>query len=509
MFLPATVYRWLVVLLLVLKGAFAPSTSLLVVLWCCPRMVHGFCAKVEDYSLRDQEYHVGREVWIISGPSKGCRGTLRSGMLLSGIPLDSTRMAAFIALCQRLFPEIAPPPQGATPPLSLSAVDALAKPGQSTSTSNPWIVNTDDVAMPRPDEAEKQQIDYGISLHKRIVHTTVPDHFFTVVQERGRAPPGHLSVTVTSSMVSANIEHHFIPARDLTPANPTSSGQYCLVLWGELTGQIFRVKKCQSKKEPREVELDDGTKLRFGDETTCVANAHLICNLLLPGKSEDPRHFVDGCILADGWSYDTQMLCRFLSSFLLFVYFPLFCSIVCGDVDLHHSVSFGVGIGRSTLGLGRAYIDSGPCSAFSVIRVPSSKIRSSITEYVDNGADLMFATTCSSSSSCDSECGAWQTFTTQVGYYVRVASCYFKRLVLLVDFQECDYSLDIRGFGCVWFPFADRISQVQQVEKSLSSLSCASMTEFVCAEPTLIAPPLLMDRALKEEMPDFLDELLR
>ncbi|KAI5995900.1 hypothetical protein EDD15DRAFT_2195375 [Pisolithus albus] len=121
-----------------------------------------FCAKVEDYSLRDQEYHVGREVWIISGPSKGCRGTLRSGMLLSGIPLDSTRMAAFIALRWRLFPEIAPPPRRATPPLSLSAVDALAEPGQSTSTSNPWIVNADDVTTPCPDEAEKQQIDYGM-----------------------------------------------------------------------------------------------------------------------------------------------------------------------------------------------------------------------------------------------------------------------------------------------------------------------------------------------------------
>ncbi|KAI5982199.1 hypothetical protein EDD15DRAFT_2203144 [Pisolithus albus] len=246
-----------------------------------------FCAKVEDYSLRDQEYHVGREVWIISGPSKGCRGTLRSGMLLSGIPLDSTRMAAFIALRQRLFPEIAPPPRHATPPPSLSAVDALAEPGQSTSTSNPWIVNADDVATPRPDKAEKQQIDYGTwhvclrvamsynrgSLHKRIVCTTVPDRFFTVMQERGRAPPGHLSVTVTSSTVSANIEHHFIPARDLTPANPTSSGQYCLILRGELTGQIFRVKKCQSKKEPRGVELDDGTKLRFGD----IAYVDILC----------------------------------------------------------------------------------------------------------------------------------------------------------------------------------------------------------------------------------------
>lgn len=30
----------------------------------------------------------------------------------------------------------------------------------------------------------------------------------------------------------------------------------------------------------------------------------------------------------------------------------------------HHSVSFGVGIGQSTLGRGGAYIGSGPCSTF-------------------------------------------------------------------------------------------------------------------------------------------------
>ncbi|KAI5985283.1 hypothetical protein EDD15DRAFT_2200735 [Pisolithus albus] len=164
-----------------------------------------FCAKVEDYSLRDQEYHVGRKVWIISGPSKGCRGMLRSGMLLSGIPLDSTRMAAFIALCQRLFPEIAPPPRRATPPPSLSAVDALAEPGQSCI---PWLFDNDFCNYPR-----------WHSCKSMVVHLLV------------------------ISLVN----------------------QYCLVLWGELTGQIFWVKKCQSKKEPRGVELDDSTKLRFGD----------------------------------------------------------------------------------------------------------------------------------------------------------------------------------------------------------------------------------------------------
>ncbi|KAI6009171.1 hypothetical protein EDC04DRAFT_2906667 [Pisolithus marmoratus] len=36
----------------------------------------GFCIKLENHSLRDVERQVGREVWIISGPKKGYRGTL-------------------------------------------------------------------------------------------------------------------------------------------------------------------------------------------------------------------------------------------------------------------------------------------------------------------------------------------------------------------------------------------------------------------------------------------------
>ncbi|KAI5994305.1 hypothetical protein EDC04DRAFT_2910559 [Pisolithus marmoratus] len=129
-----------------------------------------FCVKVEDYSLHDQEYHVSHEVWIISGPIgihsgimqlKNTAVVTESGMLLSRTPLDSTRMAAFIPLCQRLFAEIAPPCH-ATPSPSLSAVDPLTEPGPTTSTSNPWVINADDAAMPCPNEAEKQKIDYGM-----------------------------------------------------------------------------------------------------------------------------------------------------------------------------------------------------------------------------------------------------------------------------------------------------------------------------------------------------------
>ncbi|KAI6029117.1 hypothetical protein PISMIDRAFT_117715, partial [Pisolithus microcarpus 441] len=48
----------------------------------------------------------------------------------------------------------------------------------------------------------------------------------------------------------------------------------------------------------------------------------------------------------------------------------------------------------------------------------------------------------------------------RVRYNLWVALCYFKGLELLVDFQEYDYSLDMWGFRCIWFSFADCISQV-------------------------------------------------
>ncbi|KIK21598.1 hypothetical protein PISMIDRAFT_654088 [Pisolithus microcarpus 441] len=147
-----------------------------------------------------------------------------------------------------------------------------------------------------------------------------------------------------------------------------------------------------------------------------------------------------------------------------------------------------------------------------VIRDPALKTPSLITEYVDN-VDfkvwiLMFATTCLSSSRqvafviqafdcCHSrgimhrdvkphnimidherrkvsvllttymflrlrlvDWGLADFYHPRVGYNLWVASCYFKGLELLVDFREYDYSLDMWGFGCIWFSFADRISQV-------------------------------------------------
>ncbi|KIN96347.1 hypothetical protein M404DRAFT_932386, partial [Pisolithus tinctorius Marx 270] len=107
------------------------------------------------------------------------------------------------------------------------------------------------------------------TLGKRVVHTTIPDRFFS--EKHGVAPPGHVSVTVTSSTVSTIIEHHTIPARDLSPANPTSTGQFCLILKGALQGEIHRINKCQTKKSPKGVVLEDGTQLPLRDVCLVIA----------------------------------------------------------------------------------------------------------------------------------------------------------------------------------------------------------------------------------------------
>ncbi|KAI6110368.1 hypothetical protein EDD16DRAFT_1522228 [Pisolithus croceorrhizus] len=267
--------------------------------YCCLKKVHctllssGFCLKVRDYSLQDAELPGGlHEVWIISSPNKGYRGTLwsvvtESGMLLNGAPLDATRMAAFIDLCWSSYVWAAPLPRHATPP----PVIAICS---STSVYDPWVVQPDDLTPQWPNEAEQQLVDEcgmyvsesacpTIAVHctSEVVRTMAPDHFSTI--EDGPAPPSHIAVMVTSSTVSANIERHFVPTRYLTPANLTSTGQYCLVLQGTLAGQIFWVKKCQSKKEPKGIELNGGAKLLFGD-TQSASFLTILC-----GSKDDAR----------------------------------------------------------------------------------------------------------------------------------------------------------------------------------------------------------------------------
>ncbi|KAI6006411.1 hypothetical protein EDC04DRAFT_2611433 [Pisolithus marmoratus] len=216
----------------------------------CLMMVHCFCIKLENHSLRDVERQVGHEVWIISGPKKGYRGMLRSvsrtycnvtiesgimqlentavitgfGMCLNGAILDSTRMAAFIELHWKSFVWTAP--RSVTPPMS--TVDPSAEPGPSTLACDPWVSHPDNITPQPLNELVQANVDY------RCVPWLFNNNFCDYAN-------WHVCLRV----VSANIEHHFIPACDLTPANLRSAGQ------------IHRVKKCQVKKDPKGVELED------------------------------------------------------------------------------------------------------------------------------------------------------------------------------------------------------------------------------------------------------------
>jgi hypothetical protein len=100
------------------------------------------------------------------------------------------------------------------------------------------------------------------SLNKRVVRTNCPDRF---CGNAGRAPPGFVSVTVSSSSVSTTIEHHNISAEHLTPSAPSAAKQYCLILKGERAGEVHRIKKCMSRKPPLQVVLENGDTFPLAD----------------------------------------------------------------------------------------------------------------------------------------------------------------------------------------------------------------------------------------------------
>ena len=99
-------------------------------------------------------------------------------------------------------------------------------------------------------------------LCKQVVYTTCPDRF---LGPEGPIPPGCVSVTITAHHDSTRIEHHVIPAEHLTPAPPRAKNHKCLVLKGEMSGQIHHVKQCKTRQQPPMVILYNGTSLPLND----------------------------------------------------------------------------------------------------------------------------------------------------------------------------------------------------------------------------------------------------
>ena len=101
-----------------------------------------------------------------------------------------------------------------------------------------------------------------------MVCTTCPDQFLS---KEGEVSPGCLSVTVTAHRDSTKIEHHTIPAVHLTASPPRAKGQKCLILKGQIVGQIWGIKECKLRKQ--QVVLSNGVVLPL-DNICLVIEAH-------------------------------------------------------------------------------------------------------------------------------------------------------------------------------------------------------------------------------------------
>ncbi|KAI6106407.1 hypothetical protein EDD16DRAFT_1523966 [Pisolithus croceorrhizus] len=194
-----------------------------------------FCMKLQDYCLRDVECQVSCEVWIISGPSKGYRGTLWS------VERTTCKVTIHSGIMQLKHTAV-------VNESGILLSDPLVELGPSMSAYNPWVVNCDDATSQRSNETVQQEADYS----------HIPWLFNNDFCDYSN---WHVCLRVSLSYNCGSLVK-----------------QFCVILKGKLAGQIHWVKKCQSKKAPKGVELEDGTKLPFGDvcQVMPVIYTHLI-----------------------------------------------------------------------------------------------------------------------------------------------------------------------------------------------------------------------------------------
>ncbi|KAL4072422.1 hypothetical protein V8B97DRAFT_1917201 [Scleroderma yunnanense] len=200
--------------------------------------------------------------------------TTSMGYLLAGDKLDDAHLKALIALQQRCFIPDAIELRQPTPPPSQPPSPA-AEQSESGKTNNPWTISPLDLMpvapfdppiMP-PTATPIVDKDFHVCLNVGLGY----DHGSLCKQVDGEVLAGFLSVTVTAHHNSIKIEHHTIPAVHLTAAPPKAKGQTCVVLKGELAGQIWCIKECRLKKQ--QVMLSNGVVLSLND-VCLVIEAH-------------------------------------------------------------------------------------------------------------------------------------------------------------------------------------------------------------------------------------------
>ncbi|KAI6039385.1 hypothetical protein EDC04DRAFT_3008955 [Pisolithus marmoratus] len=199
-----------------------------------------------------------------------------TGMLLDGTLLPPQLQRSLKSLHSRSFitpvvlRNVTPPPSPG--PLDAGPSDVCSvTPADITETQTldygevPWLFKSDFCDFKSFHFGFNVSVGFTqVSLGKRVVRTVCPDRF---VGQNGPASPGSVCVTVTGHNAGSAMQHLTIPARYLTPANPTGKNQLCLILKGPQAGRVVSIKKCQ--RNSKSVVTDDGTTFQFSD--ICVA----------------------------------------------------------------------------------------------------------------------------------------------------------------------------------------------------------------------------------------------
>ncbi|KAG1871516.1 hypothetical protein F4604DRAFT_1681616 [Suillus subluteus] len=244
-----------------------------------------FVTKICNAFLDSFRNDIGWEVFIIGGDRKGYQATLHSLSSETCIVAVCGQQCTEIKLHEaatrygmRLNGPSSSPSNAWSTWSEMSDADKAYNPTSTTNstslTYDPWAVDNQDA------EAEKlpysgpipwlMSKEFALTLstyhillkvspsflhgrlHKQFVLMACPDLF---CGENGPAPEGHVAAFCTSNGTGAAIEHHHIPASDLSLAPPRKKNQQCLILGGAHCGALGTVVNCWTKKKTVDLRI--------------------------------------------------------------------------------------------------------------------------------------------------------------------------------------------------------------------------------------------------------------
>ncbi|KAG6373937.1 hypothetical protein JVT61DRAFT_6099 [Boletus reticuloceps] len=233
------------------------------------------CTKVTEHS-EPPDVHppIGRDVWTIGGSKRGIQVTLRAvnrswcyvsyfsqdslkartchvatkeGVLLDGTPLQGEQLEKLkrLADCELKPPHLLKHSQRKQLAVTLHLLGLMIF-GHSTKEqlfnifvgSVEWLFDKQFCDFSRYRLCFHATSGYRGGNYIKWIMRTTPDRFSN---SEGRAPPGHVSLTVSGNHTGTVTEYHHVPACFLSLASPNAKGQVVLVLQGDWRGWFCMV----------------------------------------------------------------------------------------------------------------------------------------------------------------------------------------------------------------------------------------------------------------------------